>query len=151
MKQKRILTLSAVLLVSVGILAAIASPRLISMTSTPQFCNGCHVMNDQYDAWFMTGVHRSIQCIDCHLPNDNALNHFVWKGIDGTKDVLYFYSGTYAEPIGISNHGKAFIQDNCIRCHEGVVSRISTQDQDCWSCHRRINHKAAIFDSGENL
>jgi nitrate/TMAO reductase-like tetraheme cytochrome c subunit len=27
---------------------------------------------------------------------------------------------------------------------------IETDGQECWSCHRRINHKAAIFNSQQN-
>ncbi|MBA3028347.1 MAG: cytochrome c nitrite reductase small subunit [Desulfobacteraceae bacterium] len=141
------MVISAAVLAGLGILAAVATPKLLSLTSTPQFCNSCHVMNEEYETWFMTGIHRTIQCIDCHLPNDNILNHLIWKGIDGTRDVVYFHTATYAEPIEISERGKGFIKANCIRCHEGIVSRIATDDQDCWSCHRRINHKAAIFNS----
>ena len=146
MPRKTMLIIAAVVVVAVGIFIAAASSRLIAMTSTPRFCNSCHVMNDPYESWFMTGVHRTIQCIDCHLPNHNFISHLVWKGIDGTKDVVFFYSGIYAEPIEISARGKRFIKANCIRCHDGIVSRIATDGQDCWSCHRRINHKAAVFN-----
>ena len=147
MKRKKFLALSAMFLAGFGILVGAATPKLLSLTSTPLFCNSCHVMNEEYEAWFMTGIHRTIQCIDCHLPNDNILNHLIWKGIDGTRDVVYFHTATYAEPIEISQRGKSFIKANCMRCHEGMVSRIATDGQDCWSCHRRINHKAAIFNS----
>ncbi|MBR9980762.1 MAG: cytochrome c nitrite reductase small subunit [Desulfatitalea sp.] len=144
--RKKLLIIIALVVATVGIAAVAASPKLIEMTSTPMFCNSCHVMNDQYESWFMTGIHRTIKCIDCHLPNDNLINHMVWKGIDGTKDLIYFHTGTYTEPFRISERGRRFIQANCIRCHDGVVSRIETDTQNCWSCHRRINHKAAIFN-----
>lgn len=146
-KRKKRLVISLLVLAGIGILAAIASPKILAVTSTPRFCNSCHVMNDQYEAWFKTGVHRTIKCIDCHLPNDNIFRHLIWKGIDGTKDLVYFHTAVYAEPIEISDHGKGFIKANCIRCHQGIVSMIETDGQDCWSCHRRINHKAAIFNS----
>jgi cytochrome c nitrite reductase small subunit len=144
-KRKKFLVLSIVVLAGFGCLAAIATPKLLSVTSTPQFCNSCHVMDDEYETWFMTGVHRTIECVDCHLPNDNIFRHLIWKGIDGTRDVIYFHTATYAEPIEISRRGKGFIKANCMRCHEGVVSRIATDGRDCWSCHRRITHKAAVF------
>jgi cytochrome c nitrite reductase small subunit len=146
--RKKVLIISAWGIAGLAILMGIATPKFLSMTSTPRFCNSCHVMNDQYETWFMTGVHRTITCIDCHLPNDNVIRHLIWKGIDGAKDFLYFHSGRYTEPIDISLRGKSFIKDNCIRCHTGVVSRIQTEGQDCWSCHRRINHMAAIFNPG---
>jgi cytochrome c nitrite reductase small subunit len=120
-------------------------PLIIRATSTPAFCNLCHVMNYEYDAWFHTGLHRSIKCVDCHLPNNNLANHLVWKGIDGTKDVLYFYSRLYAEQINISNHGAKVLKSNCIRCHENMVSFMNTSERNCWDCHRRVNHKVAEF------
>lgn len=144
--RNRLLIIVSVVVVVFGIAAVAASPRLIEMTSTPQFCNSCHVMNDQYEAWFMTGVHRTIKCIDCHLPHDNIVNHLLWKGIEGTRDLVFFHSGIYEEPLEISDRGKRFIQSNCIRCHDGIVSRIATDGMECWSCHRRKTHKAAIFN-----
>ena len=55
---------------------------VLEKTSSPEFCNSCHVMNSQYESWFMTGLHRNIKCVDCHLPNNNTANHIIWKGID---------------------------------------------------------------------
>jgi len=144
--RKKILISFALILAAFGIFGIAVSPGLIAMTSTPQFCNSCHVMNDPYEAWFMTGVHRTIQCVDCHLPHDNLIHHLVWKGIEGTRDLLFFHSGIFKEPIEISSRGKGFVKANCIRCHDGIVSRIDTETQDCWSCHRRMNHKAAMFN-----
>lgn len=150
MTRKKMLLIAGMVVVGAGIFLGAAAPKLIAWSSTPQFCNSCHVMNDQYETWFMTGVHRTIQCIDCHLPNDNAANHFLWKGIDGTRDLVFFHTGIYEDPIEITDRGRGFIQKNCIRCHEGIVSRITTDGQECWSCHRRINHKAAIFNAVVN-
>lgn len=144
--RKRLAIILAMIVIAVGIVAAAATPRLLAVTSTPEFCNSCHVMNDQYEAWFMTGVHRTIQCVDCHLPHDNIVNHFIWKGIEGTRDVVFFHSGIFDEPIELSERGKQFVQTNCIRCHEGIVSRIEADTQNCWSCHRRMSHKTTVFD-----
>jgi len=118
-------------------------PAVMDKTSTPDFCNLCHVMNYHHDAWFMTGLHRNIKCVDCHLPNRGFISHYVWKGIDGMKDVIFFHADLIAEPIEISSHGKETIQDNCVRCHDGMVAIINTEDRYCWDCHRRANHKTA--------
>jgi cytochrome c nitrite reductase small subunit len=147
--RKKLIITGAIVLAGVVILGAAATPKLIAWSSTPQFCNACHVMNDQYETWFLTGVHRTIQCIDCHLPNGNFAEHMLWKSIDGTRDLVSFHTGTYPVPIEITDRGRGFIQENCIRCHQGVVSRIATDGQECWSCHRRMNHKAAIFSSAQ--
>jgi cytochrome c nitrite reductase small subunit len=119
-------------------------PDVYTLTSSPAFCSSCHVMEYQYDAWLKTGLHRNIKCVECHLPNDNFPNHMAWKGIDGTKDVIFFYGRLFSEPMKISDHGKAVAQKNCVRCHGEMVSRITLGERTCWSCHRRVTHKAPL-------
>ncbi len=124
------------------LLAGAASlPAFMRFTSTVEFCAGCHVMLDQHEDWFYSGMHRQIACVDCHLPHDNAVRHFVWKGYDGMKDVFYFYTGLVPEMIHSTAHARKTIQANCERCHEGMVSRIDTGDgMRCWECHRSLYH-----------
>jgi len=122
-----------------------AGPVLLEMTSKPEYCNTCHVMEEEFESWFLTGKHRNIKCIDCHLPNSDPLNHIVWKGIDGLKDLLYFHLNIYDLPIIISTHGKTTVQKNCVRCHNSMVSVINTDIRNCWDCHRRTNHKTVNF------
>ncbi len=112
---------------------------LLAKSDKPEFCNGCHVMESQYEAWIHAGAHRRIKCVDCHLPHENMAVHYVWKSIDGVKDAVVFYSGSVPEDISLSAHGKSVVQANCIRCHETTVEMIS-QERICWDCHRRITH-----------
>jgi cytochrome c nitrite reductase small subunit len=65
--------------------------------------------------------------------------HYIWKSIDGMKDVGFFFSGLAPERIKITEHGKKVLQANCIRCHETTVNMIN-QERPCWDCHRRIAH-----------
>jgi cytochrome c nitrite reductase small subunit len=118
---------------------------ILFQSSQPAFCNLCHPMHEQYKVWLLTGVHRNIKCVDCHLPNNNEINHLIWKGIDGTKDLVSFLSGSYPDYITATSHAKKVIQANCVRCHADMVSRINTDDRNCWSCHRRINHRLNEF------
>lgn len=122
-------------------------PNLYNKTSKPDFCNSCHVMNPQYEAWFMTGLHRNAACVDCHLPNTGGIRHFVWKGITGMRDLIMFHTGVYSAKIEISSHGKKVIQENCLRCHESMVSVMSTDGRNCWSCHRRVNHNFPMISA----
>ena len=115
-------------------------PGLYSKSAQPDFCNSCHVMNSQHEAWYLTGLHRNIKCVDCHLPNTGTLRHLFWKGVTGGKDLVMFHSGLYSDRIGISSHGKKVVQENCERCHEGMVSVMKTDGRNCWSCHRQVNH-----------
>lgn len=116
-------------------------PDMLRKTSEPEYCNTCHVMNEQFEAWFMTGLHRNIKCVDCHLPNSGHVRHFIWKGLDGMKDLAMFHSGIYSEDIGISSHGKKIVKENCLRCHESMSTAVNTDERDCWSCHRRVMHR----------
>ncbi len=126
--------------VFVGLFVALGPPKLLAKSETPDFCAGCHVMEAQYDAWSHAGAHRRQLCVDCHLPNHNIAAHYLWKSIDGMKDVVAFYSGKVPERIEITDHGRAVVQANCIRCHETTVDHID-QQRLCWQCHRRITHR----------
>ena len=114
-------------------------PRLLAKSETPDFCAGCHVMESEYTNFMHSGAHRRKKCVDCHLPHDNLALHYVWKSIDGMKDVLFFYSGHVPERITLSAHGAKVVKANCIRCHSQLVSQMDTS-QNCWHCHRRITH-----------
>jgi cytochrome c nitrite reductase small subunit len=115
-------------------------PGLLAKSSKPDFCAQCHVMEAQYEAWVHVGAHRRKLCVDCHLPNDNRAVHYIWKGLTGLKDAVFFYSGRVPERIMLTAHGEAVLQANCIRCHETTVSLMDTERK-CWSCHRRISHQ----------
>ncbi len=123
----------------VGLFVVLGPPQLLAKSETPEFCASCHVMEAQHTAFMHSGAHRRLKCVDCHLPNDNVANHYIWKSIDGMKDVLVFNSGKMPERIELSEHGAKMVKANCIRCHETLVSQMDTS-RDCWSCHRRITH-----------
>ncbi len=115
-------------------------PKMLARSESPDFCASCHVMEEQHTAWRHAGVHRSIRCVDCHLPHDNTAIHFTWKSIDGIKDGLVFFSGRIPDPITLSRHGRRVLQDNCVSCHSETVSAMDTT-RTCWDCHRQTNHK----------
>ena len=122
-----------------GAFAAFGPPKLLAKSEMPDFCAACHVMEAEYEAWFHECVHRRINCVDCHLPHRNAAAHYIWKSIDGLKDMVVFYSGRVPEFIKASHHAQHVLQSNCIRCHETMVENIDN-DRQCWSCHRRMAH-----------
>lgn len=124
---------------AVGAFMSFGPPKLLAKSETPEFCASCHVMEAQYEAWFHEGAHRRKQCVDCHLPHGNFAEYYVWKSIDGMKDVVVFNSGRVPEIIRLSEHGKKVLHENCIRCHENAVENID-QDRNCWECHRRLSH-----------
>lgn len=125
---------------ALGAFIAFGRPRLYAKSETPQYCGSCHVLEPQYEAWFHSGAHSRITCVDCHLPNDTFARHLVWKTLDGVKDALAFHTGRVSEPIRLSSHGAAVVQENCQRCHAETIARVNI-DRQCWDCHRRISHK----------
>ncbi len=134
------LGVAAVAVVVVFLFFMLGPPKLLAKSDQADFCVSCHVMEAQYEAWSHTGAHRRKQCVDCHLPNETVGAHYVWKAIDGLKDVFFFYSGMVPERIELTAHGEKVLQKNCVRCHETAVSLMDT-DRKCWSCHRRVSHQ----------
>ena len=136
------LTGVAILAGALGLFVSFGPPQLMAKTETPLFCSSCHVMQSQYEAWFHVGAHRTIRCVDCHLPHGNLPAYYLWKSIDGLKDVVVFYSGRTPETIEISQRGERFVRANCIRCHAERVAMID-QERNCWDCHRFLQHRLA--------
>ena len=123
-----------------GAFLAFGPPGLYAKTGSPEFCGSCHVMESRYEAWFHAGAHRRVKCVDCHLPNDTAFNHALWKALDGGKEFLFFHTGRVSEDIRLSTHGAKVLKENCLMCHTETMAR-TNEDRNCWSCHRRLGHK----------
>lgn len=134
------LLLLAVILLAGGAFLAFGPPGIYAKSETPEFCGSCHVLNMEYEAWFHSGAHRRVKCVECHLPNDTLARHLLWKTIDGLKDWLSFHTGHVSDPIRISARGAGFVKENCQRCHAELISRIN-EDRQCWDCHRGLSHK----------
>jgi len=132
--------LAVAVIVAAGLFLAVGPPKLLATTDRPDFCMRCHVMESNYEAWIHAGAHRRSRCVDCHLPNENAGLHYIWKSLDGLKDAVVFYSGRVPERITLSTHGRTVLQRNCLRCHETTVA-MTDRDRPCWNCHRRISHQ----------
>lgn len=131
---------AAVVAAALGSYAAFGPPGLYAKSESPEYCGSCHVLQPEYEAWFHSGAHHRVKCIDCHLPNDNLARHLFWKGIEGVEDTVAFHTGRVPEPIRLSERGAATVVENCRRCHAETIARIN-EDRRCWDCHRRISHK----------
>lgn len=138
--KKIILIVAAVVIVLILPFLLIGPPKLLAKSDSPGFCAGCHVMEFQFETWRHTGAHRRIRCVDCHLPNQNLAAHYVGKAISGVKDAVAFYSGHIPDPIVLTGGGAKILRDNCVRCHEELVSMVRTE-RNCWDCHRGTTHR----------
>lgn len=139
-KVKRYIGIFVVLAAVMFAYLLFGPPELLAKSEAPIFCGGCHTLEQQYEAWSHAGAHRRKLCVDCHLPNQNTALHYVWKSIDGIKDLTLFYTGMTSGTPKLSSNGSEVLQANCIRCHESAVEFIS-QERKCWECHRRLQHR----------
>jgi cytochrome c nitrite reductase small subunit len=134
------LILAVILAAAAAGFIAFGPPGIYAKSETPEFCGSCHVLQTEYEAWFHSGAHQRISCVDCHLPNDTFARHLWWKTLDGVKDVLAFHTGRVSETIKISERGARFVHENCQRCHAEILARIN-EERRCWDCHRKMTHK----------
>ncbi|MDR3641323.1 MAG: NapC/NirT family cytochrome c [Humidesulfovibrio sp.] len=136
----RLVLLGGAAALAVALFLMVGPPKLLAKSETPEFCSSCHVHEAQYEAWFHAGAHRREICVECHLPNENMPIHYLWKSIDGMKDLILFNAGHVPDDITITEHGREVVHANCIRCHSETVAMIS-QERDCTDCHRGMMHK----------
>lgn len=115
-------------------------------------CMNCHIMSPYYASWMHSSHSRDATCNDCHVPHDNFVKKWVFKGKDGLGHLASFV--TYSEPQVIRAHeaSSQVIMRNCVRCHEQVTTEFIKdgrssymmtqvgQGKACWDCHRDIPH-----------
>jgi len=118
----------------------------------PSACVNCHIMAPYYATWFHGSHARSTTCNDCHVPQDNFIKKWSFKGTDGLKHLAAFVS--YSEPQVIRAHDASakVIMNNCIRCHEQLNTEFvsagrmnymmakKSEGKACWDCHRETGH-----------
>ncbi len=143
--KKHLLLVSGILLfvAAVGVFTWVTdAPAYLG--HEPATCNNCHVMDSEYENWYHAGHARSAVCTDCHLPHQNFISYYLYKGYSGMKDVYSFTLKTYPSAIRATQQTDEILQANCIRCHKDTVESILAGaqpfDRTCWSCHRQVAH-----------
>ncbi len=121
------------------------------MTDDPRACINCHVMSTHYSSWLHSSHRERANCNDCHVPHDNFVRKYMFKAQDGLRHATMFTFRLEPQVIRIHEAGRAVVQENCKRCHEDQISRISAIDvteenyedgsgNRCWDCHRETPH-----------
>ncbi len=115
------------------------------LSNDPAACVNCHIMRDQYDSW-LKGSHQHVAtCNDCHVPHD-FFRKYISKAENGFWHSKGFTLQDFHEPIQIKPHNRAVVQENCVGCHEGLVTLIATHPGndhkmlDCMHCHTGVGH-----------
>ncbi|WP_404421416.1 cytochrome c nitrite reductase small subunit [Nibricoccus sp. IMCC34717] len=115
------------------------------LSNDPKACVNCHIMREQYDGWQKAAHHAVATCNDCHTPH-NLIGKYLSKAENGFWHSKGFTLQDFHEPIMIKPRNSASLQQNCVRCHEQIVSEIAThagdarQMLDCVHCHREVGH-----------
>jgi cytochrome c nitrite reductase small subunit len=121
------------------------------LSDNPETCTNCHVMNPQFATWERGSHGRVANCNDCHVPHDNFFNKYLFKAKDGLRHATIFTMRWEPQVIQIKEAGKNVVQQNCIRCHQNIVHKVSIKNVTfnnyvegegllCWSCHRETPH-----------
>ena len=133
----------AALLLALGVFIwAADAPAYLGHESAT--CNNCHVMDAAYENWYHGAHGRFAECTDCHLPHQNLIAYYYFKGKSGLHDVLWFVTASYSDAIRTTAETRNIMQANCIRCHASTVDSILVGAQPfgryCWDCHRIVTH-----------
>jgi len=114
-------------------------------STDPRACANCHIMQSQYDSWQKASHHTAAKCVDCHLPQD-FIGKYMAKAENGYHHSKGFTFQDFHEPIMIKPRNSQILQDNCLRCHDGLVHNLvggATTDLDairCVHCHQSVGH-----------
>ena len=120
------------------------------LSDNPETCINCHVMNTQYATWQYSSHSNVANCNDCHIPHNNLLSKFLFKASDGLRHSTIFTLRLEPQVIRIKDAGAEVVQENCERCHGGILSFHETieyatgqkeeNERYCWDCHRETPH-----------
>lgn len=121
------------------------------LSDDPKTCVNCHIMSPQYATWQHSSHRQWATCNDCHVPHDNVFNHYFFKAKDGLRHATIFTLRAEPQVIFIHEAGKNVVQQNCVRCHEDLISDNhivggyphyvnERESRNCTSCHRETPH-----------
>lgn len=137
-----------------GLLAYVLyiSNAVAYMSDDPRTCINCHVMNPQYASWTHSAHRNNATCNDCHVPQNNIFNKYFFKAKDGLRHATMFTLRMEPQVIRIKEEGSEVVQNNCIRCHNNLITdnkmltktktfdHFRTKGRKCWECHREVPH-----------
>jgi putative cytochrome c nitrite reductase, small subunit nrfH len=138
---------------AIGLLAVFGTVGAYSVFESPEFCGYCHAMKAEHATW-EKGLHRNVDCVECHLPNDNLAHHLVAKAETGMVDVYHETKRDYPANIEITEQGKQYVNDNCFRCHEVTNDKVHQslgETKNCIKCHQDVAHGQDHLEGGTNL
>ena len=92
------------------------------LSDEPETCMNCHVMAPQYATWSHSAHRETATCVDCHVPHDSLARKYFFKGKDGLRHSAIFTMRKEPQVIRIREEGIHVVQENCLRCHETLLT-----------------------------
>jgi cytochrome c nitrite reductase small subunit len=116
------------------------------LSSNPEACANCHIMQEQYDSWTASSHSAVARCVDCHLPHP-TIPKWISKAENGWFHSVGFTLQNYPEPIRIKHRNLAIVQRNCVSCHTGMIhemlpATVGGESVACMHCHAEVGHAA---------
>jgi cytochrome c nitrite reductase small subunit len=116
------------------------------LSDDPGACVNCHVMQPQYDSWLNSSHQPRATCNDCHLPH-GFLGRWTAKADNGFFHSWAFTFQNFHEPIQIKERNLRILQENCVSCHQTMVThllpeRVTGETRTCFTCHHSVGHGA---------
>jgi len=137
--------------------------RLTSyLSDDPATCVNCHIMAPYYATWSHSAHGQNTTCNDCHVPHNNSIQKWLFKGTDGLRHASVFLMNNEPQVIQTIERSSSVIMNNCIRCHEQLnkefvnTGRINYkmaqagEGKACWDCHRETPHGKNSLSSTPN-
>ena len=132
------------------------------LSDDPATCTNCHIMGPYYATWSHSSHSRNTTCNDCHVPHENAVKKWFFKGKDGMRHAAIFTMRGEPQVIKAIDESASVIMDNCIRCHTQLNTEFvktgkidydrvkEGEGKACWDCHRDVAHGKNSLSSTPN-
>ena len=73
-----------------GVYSVYVSKAWSYLSEDPRACVNCHIMAPQYATWNHSSHRETATCNDCHVPHDNIVRKYYFKGKDGLNHATLF-------------------------------------------------------------
>jgi len=140
------------LIAGLGIYTIYMSRAHSYLSDEPATCVNCHIMAPYYQSWNHSSHAQWATCNDCHVPQDNAIEKYAFKAMDGLYHAAVFTVKAEPQVIRPRDASYEVIMNNCIRCHTqlntdfvntGMITYAEVkegQGKACWDCHTSVPH-----------
>ncbi len=166
------------ILVLIGVLAGafliMGVNRVVTVTSTNEYCQSCHIHTGADEAWLKSTHYYNksgvrVGCVECHLPPNGSFDHFSTKVRTGLHDLWAYKIKDSAsfdwESKQQLEHAVSFVyNESCENCHQNIFPKELSDDGgkahlyyemneeklglNCINCHLDVGHYLPNYKHG---